>query len=317
MAIRVSANNLPATGAALVYILKEFLKNPAGSAVWTVVKSGDGLAAYNAAGDVITSNGTGANGMNNNKAWFVIRMPGSTREFCFQRGSSSSEHFRLKYSVSGFSSGAPNATTCPSATDEQVIWVGGTDSAPSGSLIAPTANLNRQSVWMDDASPYGWGVIGWTTAGVINTGFHLDACAAGSYPTEDVDPYVLYFTRIGASDFGVLNTYSGNWHQCWIAKGLGGATFGTVSGLVYHSQGAGTAIPNINTPANLHNSKDDTLPIPYGKAGSYWKGFSTYTKWAVTTRATLSTISVVSPGAKDRLVVGAVSIPWGGVDPLL
>ena len=65
-------NNVsPASQAAAIFDLKETFK----AAGYTIRGSGDGIAAHSAVGDVITSAGSGANGMNNTNAWFTVRQP--------------------------------------------------------------------------------------------------------------------------------------------------------------------------------------------------------------------------------------------------
>lgn len=306
MAFQFDVNQLPGSGAAALYQLKETLK----AAGWTVMASGDGLALYGAASDVIASGAAGAGGMNNVKAWFRIRMPGSTREFTFQRGTNATD-LRLKYSVDGFTGGAPSAVQCPSAADEQIALAGGTDAAPTGTNFCGT--INRVSCWADNAAPYGWGIHGWSAAGATTFALVLDAMAAGSYPATDIDPYVLQINQ-NSPNFGTwADSNNTATHTCWYAKGLGGASW----------QGTYTAAPSyfsstfVNTlPVNLSNGKDDDLPMFYGRPTTYgWKGTSHYLRWTSIARANLSTHSTT--GVKDRLVIGAATIPWAGIDPLL
>ena len=101
-------------GDEVMFHLKELLK----SVGWSVLSSSDGTT-YNSSGDQISHSGSGANGYGNTSAWFRIQDPGALREYVFQRGSSSL-YLKWMYSASDkFTGGTPNATTPPTATDEQ------------------------------------------------------------------------------------------------------------------------------------------------------------------------------------------------------
>jgi hypothetical protein len=106
MAYTFNTNQTPATCAEAVYNLKTLLKLVG----WTVKKSSDGTT-YNSTGDQISSGASGANGMNNARAWFVIQEPGTVpRQFCLQRqntvGVNTSYQWRVKYSrYAGFTGG--------------------------------------------------------------------------------------------------------------------------------------------------------------------------------------------------------------------
>lgn len=118
MAKQARVNLLPATGAEAMFELLEFLRDDMG---FTISISGDGIAAFDSSGtSVITSAGTGANGMNNADAHFTARDPNGEYEWCFQRNATSRDWEVVVSALDGFTGG--NATTRPSATDEQQIW---------------------------------------------------------------------------------------------------------------------------------------------------------------------------------------------------
>lgn len=317
MAILTSKNTTPATGAVAIYNLKQFLK----TAGWTVQASGDGLAAYGAASDVITTGAAGAGGFGQVKAWFRIRMPGSTREFCIQAGNATT-NIRVKYSVAGFTGGTPSATNAPTATDEIVIpnLAGGTDAAPTGANFIGT--INKVSYWADNASPYGWGMVGWSAVSATTFGFMLEAMAPGTYNAADTDPYVFQ-SYPNSANFGAFASFSssaGNTNYGWLAAP------GTASSFVaipFYSYGGTTYnIPvNAQAPVNPFNGKDDTLPTPFIRdavvaAPGGYKGTGVYTRLLITNRANLTTLSVSTTA--DRIVFGGISIPWGtdGVTPI-
>ncbi len=89
MAFTFNLNLVPTSFADAVFTLKTQLK----AAGWVHQASGDGLAAFSTTpgnvNDQITSGGSGANGMDNARAWFVLQQPGGgPRQLCFQRGGS-------------------------------------------------------------------------------------------------------------------------------------------------------------------------------------------------------------------------------------
>jgi len=70
---------------------------------FTIVQSGDGSANFSTSGDVITSNGTGAHGMGNTNAWFVmqegISFAGQKRQWLVMNSGSG---ITIAYSYYGF-----------------------------------------------------------------------------------------------------------------------------------------------------------------------------------------------------------------------
>jgi hypothetical protein len=87
----------------------------------TVERSGDGLAAFNASGDVVSlaaPNGT-ANSIQNVNSWFVVSWPNG-RSLCFRNRSGSGITVLGYYSAAaGFTGG--DATTRATATDEIIV----------------------------------------------------------------------------------------------------------------------------------------------------------------------------------------------------
>ena len=70
MAYTFLTNQTPATAAVAIYNLKTTFK----AAGWTVPRSSDGTT-YNNSGDQISAGTSGAGGMDNARAWFVIQEP--------------------------------------------------------------------------------------------------------------------------------------------------------------------------------------------------------------------------------------------------
>ena len=322
MALIYSVNQLPGSGAAALYALIQHLV----SAGWTVRAAGDGISAYSASnGTAVTHSGAGANGFNNYKAWYRLRMPGTDsapREIVIQRGSNATDA-RVKYSAgAAFSGGSPSATQCSTASNEQVLISGGTDALPTGTNLVGT--INRVSMWADNAAPYGFGMVGWSAAGAITFGLALEPMASGSYPSEDADPYV-WAVHPNAATFGnVDNAWSNTGVTTtngWYKYGLTGAAWVGIWATRYAPVAGAAFAPNASGAANPYSGKDDELPLLWGRGPALstpgLKGFGQLMRLTWATRPSLSTLSVASAGAKDRLVINQVSIPWSGVDPLL
>lgn len=323
MTILHTSNALPSNGADAFYRLFLLLV----SAGWTVRASGDGLSAYSSSGTVF-SNGanSGANGFNNSRAWIRLRMPGTDaapREFTFQRGTNATD-FRIKYSAgAAFTGGSPSATVTPTAANEAVLSGSGSDASPA--YVNWVGTINRVSYWADNAAPYGWGMVGWSTGGALTFGMALEAMETGTYPVEDLDPYVL----IAHPNSNTLGNSASAWclHSTtfvygWFKYGLSGAAWVNFWSPLMVNVSSVVYVPNASGggAANPYSGKDDEIPIAWMRQPNGtqpgWKGFGKYFRWTWAPRPGLTTLSR-SAGAKDRLVVNQASQPWGGVDPLL
>jgi len=120
------------------FVLKSLLKTIGA----TIQASGDGLAAFSAPGDVLTSFGSGANKLGNSKSYFVARWP-TGQAFGMQFTNGTGQR-RVKYSSNGFSlqpwngttyTGAANSTTMPGHTvaNDLVNFMGNADdTTPTG-----------------------------------------------------------------------------------------------------------------------------------------------------------------------------------------
>lgn len=192
MARHTDVNFIPATGAEAMYRLKTVLK----AAGWIVPASSDG-STYNASGDQISSGGSGAGGMANSGAWFVVREPGGRREWCCQKiTSSSNQSWRVKYSALGrFTGGTPDADTTPSAADERIIVGGGTDASPSWATLFTSDGAYRCHVTAESDAvngAYWFGLYAAVTpTGAAVTFLFQDPVLAGSGSPLDEDPVVV------------------------------------------------------------------------------------------------------------------------------
>ena len=148
MAKITSVNNTPETGAEAMFEFKETLK----LAGWTVPRSSDGTT-YNASGDQISQAGSGANGMANNRAWFVVQNPNGERSWCVQRSTASNQQWYMKYSALDlFTGGTPGVTQVPAAGDEEVVHGALPDGGPTFSNLFDADGSFRWHVIAQDAA---------------------------------------------------------------------------------------------------------------------------------------------------------------------
>ena len=296
------------TGPQCFYKLKTLLV----SAGWTVKSSGDGLSSYNSSGDTITSGSSGANGYGNTSAWVRLQSPGGagTRELTIQRGSSN-VIWTIKYSATaGFTGGAPNATTTPTATDSQNL--------ANAATIMPTDSTYRWNAGADNASPYGFWMGTFAAGGELTTslgGFMMDPLLAGSYPAADNDPVVFYISTTSAWSATTTSDNLG-----YLKKGLGGEGFVNIPWLRYRLPGLVLTFAPSTVGSNPYNSKNDGFPIIYARpttavAPQGFKGVSSVARWHGP-RSAIPTLLTVST-TNDRIVLGDVILPWNGSDILI
>ena len=331
MSLQFNVSLTPSTGSVAMYNWKAWLITQG----WTVPRSSDGTT-YNSTGDQITGGGSGAHGLANNSAWFVIQMPlvnAVNRQFCFQRGTDN-QHWRIKYSFSaGFTGGSPGATQTPSATDEEVLCGAGTDAAPSFYTMFQTDGIYRQHMAADNASPYGcWNVcvpIGVYDDAVTRGIMMVDPMASGTYPSADADPYVLLFSgnSSGCMDSTISSTkdsYNGlNSNPAspltWLNKGGGNQGFVPilVGVQICNGQGFGYTVPLSQSP---FDAKYYLLPVWYGRdtlqsAPQGYKGISSLMKVIAIVSSTYDLYTVNS--TNDKIAFGFFAFDWNGTSPLV
>lgn len=319
MAYSYSVNNSPATGAVAMYLLRAALV----AAGWAVEKDSDGTT-YSASGVQVTSGASGANGLGNNRAWFVIRAPavgGVQRSLCFQRSASANTDWRIKYSpAAGFSGGSPSATQVPSATDEQVLIGSGTDGSITAAIIFGNDNSYKFHVAAGGSAEF-YSFVAWTLAnggGTSGMTMFLDVLATGSYDASDPDPAVVSISNTGTIVTGaVLNQASSTSNKGFLGSvsssnfvGITGWGYGYGSSIMF--PGSGGVYP--------FTTKDVHLPMMYGRPSTQsapygYKGFSTLFRVVSVTRTNMDTFDVL--GSKDRVYLGGLSVPWSGATPSL
>jgi hypothetical protein len=251
MARTGTVNQSPATGAVAIYTVISQLV----SSGWAKISDSDGTT-YSSGGTQVTSGAAGAGGLGNSLAWFVLRDPGSRRQFCFQKSSANNTQWRIKFSESaGFSGGSPGATRVPSATDEQVILGSGTDASPTMATLLNTDGGYRFHVISESAVVTGsnvymfWFGTSRSTTGECDALFMCEGLRAGSYDassTPDTSPCVVwcsYNATLGIDYLWFGSAAPVTAHNCkaWFKHGLSGSAWQAVN-----CNGFGTA--NVGYP---------------------------------------------------------------------
>lgn len=325
-------------GAEELYRIKTTLK----AAGWVVAASGDGLSAYSSSGDIITSEGSGAGGMDNARAWYRIRMPaavnGLRKELTLQMvlvSTPGSSTARIKYSPNaGFTTGG-SANTTPSASDESLRMGSGTDASPGGSSCFST-NTSYFTGIADGSAPYGFVFWNIDPSGVDNDNasglrFMLDPVRAPHHTdVEDPDKYVLHVSYGGSGNdpwdlgTGAISgqtavTNSGSPGYTRYANG----TFGYVALLQMRpSQTTGAPyVPDTGGSAPPQYDQWITgaatavlVPAVYVCANSGVKGTSTLVHWVVGPQIGSANNHHFSVDGEARSHVRrqSLALPWGG-----
>lgn len=316
MADQFLTNQTPATGSVAVFNIKATGK----LATWTVPQSSDGTT-YNSSGDQISGSGSGANGMANTNAWWVLKWPGSgSKSICVQRGTTDLV-WRVKVSLTnGFVGGTPGISRVPSATDEKILIGGGTDASPTfNAFFNNIANGGfRHSMWFQGAAPWGMWSSAFATGGATpGHGLMLDHMSVQSYQSGETDPYVWYCSGGSAA---MTSDVTGGVNAAMsvgagILGGAGGMKAVAPAGLGPGSSGQGGISPNAFT------GKDDGVPLMWFStaAPSLFKGWSDIFNHSVTgtAAATRTTPMAFDVGAtvRGRILMGNILLPWDGSTP--
>lgn len=331
MTLLFTVNQSPATPAVAMFLLKTQLK----AAGWTVPRSSDGTV-YNSSGDQISSGSSGAGGMDNARAWFVIQQPGVTpRQFCCQRqnttGAGTSQSWRIKYSKgAGFTGGSPAATVTPSATDEQILLGAGTDAAPSFvSMFVYTEAVTglRFHCFASDAPPYGFMSWSWqAVSGLTGSAFGFEPLLDTA--AEDTEPWITHL--YGSPNSNVPWSKGQFYYGGASIHGWVGNTFYNNSGTI-PVIGVGPAQLSLNITYDFWTTSrqnpitlnDQLYPLaamafPSSPTSPFyqWKGTLAYTRAIGPDRPTGTLYSVSS--TRDTIIVGDCALPWDGISaPLL
>jgi hypothetical protein len=336
--VNPTININPSTAVEVIWRLKQMLKAMGG----IVAGSGDGLSAYSLGtypytshADVFTAGtpyGTGANAMNNSQAWFVLKLP-SGRMLAYQRGSGGSTYWRIVYLPlttdlspvpQTLAAGSSTVMALPSGGSAAVNYIKGTAASGTGTTYFGGDGTYRMNMAYDD-STYAFYVACWLAGTALtetaNGAFFYDPLVAGSYPSEDVDPVMLYCPDYSGAASNApwrtvtLSAEGTNYcPRAYLRRGMTGEGFVIVSAMMY-ANSSGTAIVPLGAGSNPHNFKEDGLPVVYarragaGIPGGY-KGVSSFIRWLAASRGTGIAMNLST--SKDRIVVGDVSLPWDG-----
>lgn len=280
-----SVNLSPATPDAAVWNLIRALV----AAGWRKIADSDGTT-YSATGAQVTGAGSGAHGLANVSAWVRLTDPANGREWCFQRiaaGGATGSTWRIKVSpLAKFTGGTPGATQVASASDEKVLWGGGTDGSPTGAALSTiNAAGYRQNIGCDAAAPYSFYSSFLATGGASQSGLiYQDGMLAGSYPPAgnavpgDADPMVYQVSTAAASTLQAAATGP--------AAVLATTWTAVAYGCLSNTDGAAAG----GLASNPFSGLDDLVPLgAYRYSGlstpNGWKGFSTLWKMCGANRA--------------------------------
>lgn len=328
MAFTFSTNQIPATCAACIFLFKSTLK----TAGWTVPSSSDGTT-YNASGDQITTNTTGAGGMNNNFAWFILSQPitdGYQRHIAIQVNNvTAKNNVKIKLSWTGFNTGSPNATTMPTAADEQYIF--GTSGAFAAFLDSTEGSIvnNVCAGGLAEKYHFYWYT---TKAGTGGVGSLFLMDFANLANPLDYDPYVYYINGSSTAPLTSLNTFtdtangafqSSSGPYIWINKhnvnGITGS-FGRSFISNFNDAGSSTYSLIAKMGTNPYDNNPETLPAfvvrvaspttaaPYGIKGKLMNVLLTGTTLVTADTLTVST-------SNDRVFCGPLVLIWDGSVP--
>lgn len=335
MAHSFSTNNTPATGAIAMYLFLSTLV----AAGWTKPKDSDGTT-YSSSGTQVTGGATGTNGLANNSAWFVLKAPAvnaQQRSFCFQRGTTNLV-WRVKYSyTAGFTGGSPSATETPSATDEQILYGGGTDASPSfQNMLGTDASYTFNVCGGDSTIGYSFYWVSWGSGNPASAGhgMMMDVLSSGSYSTSDVDPVFIYRASVGGTTtlfyaneighYGVVNSwahYKVGGIPTWLGTQLLCVTdfLSNTNQFGPYSSFYGGGSYGIST--NTWDGSDDGVPALYGRpkivgTASGFKGCGSMLRMMGVLRASGDTLSL-DGGSKNYIYIGGQALPWDGSTPTL
>jgi hypothetical protein len=273
MANQFITNQTPATYAFCMYNLL----NTMSAAGWSIMAWSDGTTVHNTGtipgpyqagpgspdpvfpltGTFSNTGNTGANGMDNNNSWWVMRQPKGTgsvgayagnRMLVFQRGTNDTL-WRIKYSVgplAGIShvsqyQFASDATHTPSlfasvVQDDATICGGGSDASPTFQTLfgagAPQRGTSRFNVMANDGlafetSPFAIYAVAWNAGAGFppSMAFIFEPMTAGSTAPGEIDPFVVGCSSVSPGTLnGSLFLSTSNPGCAWITGGSNNVT---------------------------------------------------------------------------------------------
>lgn len=239
------------------------------AAGWSQQGSGDGSTFNNAAAGPVTTDGTGATGLDGTARWIRLRDPNDVREIIIERGSSATV-WSLYYSrLARFTGGSPGAAARPTATDEQSVFVNSTFNA--------SASAYTHAVVEDTAINGVWGF--WLIRTGQGTSTRLDLIFCDPLAESDdysraslgtiVDPCAWgVFNNVASPNFSPTNFSNPNIFAL-ILYGTAGATMLGLAALQYDcsngSVGFGGSTSTIGVGASPWDGGDDLAAAVWGR----------------------------------------------------
>jgi len=289
MALRVNRNLGPfSTAPQTIFELKQWLcYNHGGTKFWSVTISSDGTTF--GAGDNITHAGSGAGGLDNSGAWFVLRDPDGNREIEFASYPGYNYFWWCMYSKGCLFTGG-GATTRATATDEKAFHAGRA-APPGGYATFPNSGQWYTHIVAEGDTPDGdiypfWCLSRTYATGVASSLIVLDCVIDSLSPSADADKAILgalgtshslnwnvgAYIGYGESSYGQLAGY--------MKYGLVGEEWLSLGGLYF--SGSGSVLQPGALGANPHDSEYGVLPFfVFRNSGSTpgIKGQANLLKW--------------------------------------
>jgi hypothetical protein len=287
------------------------------NAGWQVRSSGDGISNFSMSSDVISHNGTGANGSRNANAWIVLRIPnidGYVREILLQRyykapvgPSAGVNRLDVYYGFnSPFVGGSPSATTKPTATGQIYI----------GSILMPE-NTNSFYGIGDASEKYSFFFFSIDQNGNRDGKVFLcfDYLQENSYIAADIDP-VVWWKGTTSFNYNSINS----WAYGWFAKGHSLEFFGQLTTYTHKTYGGSNITSSTGIQKNYTGNTIDLFPIFIGRGSDKnmprgLKGISRVLRLFAVTVNNGDTLSITSP--KDKIVINNLALPWDGSSPII
>jgi hypothetical protein len=291
---------------------------------WTVVASGDGLSAYAAGSDVISSGNTGANGYDNTRAWICLQQPtggsgnfAGSRQICLQvgeDGDDSKYRTRVVYSPGGTAVlTSCDANTCPTFSDEVILLGGGTAASPTFANHT-TSDFGAGKVHIitgGTAENFGF-FMTHAQATAPNNGFSLCFDPLTSVLAGDTEPFA-FLVSSQSTPFTIQTLYDDTAYVMALYA-TGGYQNSSLSPSPLVSGVASTMT------ADGRNSKDILYPVIYHRHSTNggFKGVSSFFRHTAVNRADRSTYTVNTAGDRVKFGSGAfilVIAPWDNTVP--
>lgn len=330
MAWSFSPNLTPATGDEAMWKFLLCLV----AAGWRYEMSGDGTANHLDDSGAPSTAGTftdgapfqaggGAHRISNPGAWGILVSPVSvggvkTRLSFWRGGGSTSWRFAKTLAVSNNGALVNAHLPPPTAPDvEALIFGTGTPGAEGGSTFFGGDGTYHEHCGADPTSGSFYLICPDNGAGSMRCALALDRLVAGSGPSGDYDPFVVFCAGNNTGTFNAGQMYSpGNPTAplAWIGATGAGAlgTWSQLAGGVLTDSGGGTGALGLLGVDQV--SLKETLPpvMSYRRTNlappGGWKGIGQIVRYRGSPHATGDLVSVSSPG--DWVCFQDVFVPW-------